>query len=132
MKYVLTLPLLLAMHFMSDMAAAQTFMTEEEMLNTLPGAKLGGISSSDGKTPWEQTYGAPENGKSGGKGKGLWDSNAAYSFTWKVKNGQWCEYWKNGKACWEAVLIDDTTIQMYKKGKKMSQVWKILEPAPGR
>ena len=43
---------------------AQTFMTKEEMLNAFPGAKIGRISSKDGTTPWEQTYGETKRGKS--------------------------------------------------------------------
>ncbi|MFK7997894.1 MAG: hypothetical protein AB8B87_27470 [Granulosicoccus sp.] len=108
---------------------AQTYMTDAEMLSTFPGATFGGISSSDGKTPWKQTYGMPKKGKSKGKGTGVWNNTETYKFSWKIKKGKWCEYWPSGSSCWNAERVDDTTIQMYKKGKKMSQVWKILDPA---
>jgi len=99
------------------------------MLALFPGAKLGGISSSDNKTPWEQTYGQPKKGKAKGKGKGLWGGNDTYKFSWKIKKGKWCENWGSGRACWQVERIDDTTIQMYKDGKKLTQVWNILAPA---
>ena len=70
-----------------QVANAQTFMTEEEMLATFPGAKIAGISSSDGKTPWQQTYSKPKKGKSKGKGEGLWDKDS-YRFSWKIKKGK--------------------------------------------
>lgn len=112
-----------------QVAYAQTYMTDEEMLSIFPGSKFGGISSSDGKTPWEQTYGNPKKGKSKGKGTGLWNNTDTYKFSWKIKKGKWCENWDGGSACWDVELVDETTIQMYKKGKKMPQVWKIIYSA---
>ena len=110
-------------------ANAQTFMTEEEMINTFPGATIGGISSQDNSTPWEQTYGQPKKGKKKGKGKGLWNNSDKYKFSWKIKKGKWCENWGSGSACWDVERINETTLQMYKKGKKLPNVWNIMKPA---
>lgn len=129
MKKTSNLLLFIFISSMLQVVNAQTFMTEEEMLNTIPGAKLGGISSSDGETPWEQTYAKPKKGNSKGKGTGIWNNTDTYKFSWKIKKGKWCENWNGGSACWNAELIDESTIQMYKKGKKMSQVWKIIDSA---
>ena len=112
-----------------QVADAQTFMTEEEMLATFPGAKIGGISSRDGKTPWQQTYGKPKKGKSKGNGKGLWNTDT-YNFYWKIKKGQWCEKYTKKTECFNFERIDETTMQGYSKGEKLKNVWNIVEPAP--
>ena len=36
------------------MATAQSFMSQEELLATIPGGQVSGISNSDGKTRWAQ------------------------------------------------------------------------------
>ena len=129
MKLVIKIFVLVFVSAFVQATYAQTFLTKEEMLATFPGAKIGGISSSDGKSAWEQTYGHPKAGKTKGKGKGLWKKKDTYKFKWYIKKGKWCENWGSGKACWDVELVDDVTIQMYKKGKKLPQVWNILEPA---
>ena len=73
-----------------------------------------------------------KTGKTKGKGKGWWEKESTtYNYYWKVNKGKWCENWNSGRACWNVERVDDTTLQMYdKKGKKLSQVWNIIEPAP--
>ena len=38
------------------MATAQNFMSQEELLATIPGGQVSGIANSDGKTRWVQAY----------------------------------------------------------------------------
>ena len=69
MKYLLAIAAVL---MSTQFAAAQSFMTNEELLATIPGHTLYGISNSDGKTQWAQTYSAYKGRKKGTVAGELW------------------------------------------------------------
>ena len=53
-------------------AHAQEFMTQSELLATLPGSQISGVSSRDDKTPWVQAY-SKDNGSKKGLISGIWN-----------------------------------------------------------
>ncbi len=116
--------LLLGLMLVSPLAISQTFLTKEELLETFPGATISGISSKDGVSKWSQVYGEDKKGKAKGKGKGKFNGSP-YSYRWKVKKGKWCENWGDGNYCWDVERIDANTLQLYKKGKALKNVWNI-------
>ena len=107
-----------------------TYMTEEELLSTIPGSTVSGISNRDGKTPWTQDYGEPKKGIMKGKIKGVF-GGSSYSSTWKIKNGQWCEDWGSGKSCVNMVRVDETHIRIYERGKSLKNLWELELPESG-
>ena len=116
--------LAVSLMIVGQFAVAQSFMTEEEMLNTFPGATVTGISANDGRTKWTQTYDELKKGKTKGKGKGVFGKDP-YKFSWRTKKGKWCENWVSGRACWDMERIDEKTIRIYKKGKLIN-TWTIM------
>lgn len=101
---------------------ALSFMTKEELLNTIPGSTISGIT--DNSASWTQTYDSlisdEEQGKLTGK---LGGDN--YTANWSVKEGKWCENWGSGKDCWNMVLVDDTHLRLFKNGKPRKNLWVI-------
>ena len=112
------------MVFSSQISIAQTFMTEAEMLETFPGATVSGISNSDGKTHWTQTYNQPKKGKKKGKITGKFGADS-YKANWKIKKDKWCETWKGGRACWQMERVGEHEIRLYKKGKALDKLWTL-------
>lgn len=103
-------------------ASAQEFMSKKEMLATIPGATLYGVSNSDGKTKWAQAY---SKGRKKGKISGVFGEDK-YEATWQVKGDMWCEDWGSGKGCFKFVRVSDKNLQVYKEGtKKLKNHWKI-------
>lgn len=103
-------------------ALAQDFMSQKQILATIPGATLYGVSSSDGKTKWAQAY-----SKGGKKGKinGVW-GDKQYKANWYVKGDTFCEKGSDYDSCWNIVRVDEKTLQAYKKGgKKTKNPWYI-------
>ncbi len=83
---------LVAAFLLSLSVNAQTFLTEDEMIETMVGATVSGVSSKDGTTPWSQTYLAPKKeGKKKGKVNGLW-AGETYKAKWYIKKGKPMEY----------------------------------------
>ena len=107
-------------------AVASEFMTVEEMLNTIPGKTLTGISNQDGETRWIQDYAEPKPGKKKGKIVGYWgESKEKYKSRWYIKKGKWCENWGSGKGCWDLVM-EGNKIIAYKKGKPLENHWEFM------
>jgi len=105
-------------------AVERTFMTEEEILNTLPGSTVSSIAFSDGKTKVKQVIGKPESGEKNGQIVGDFGGEA-YRSTWKVKNGMWCEDWDGGSDCWQIEQAGELLIRLYLNGKPRDQLWTI-------
>ena len=107
---------------------AQTFMTEEEILNTMPGSTIFSLAFSDGKTKAKQVIEKPKK-EAKKKGKIVGDlGGEPYQSKWYVKKGQWCEEWPGGSACWQLERVNDTQIRVYDNGKPHDQLWKVVKP----
>ncbi|MCL6285358.1 hypothetical protein M3P21_17650 [Ruegeria sp. 2012CJ41-6] len=110
-------------------AGADEIMSAEDLLATIPGAVLTGISNEDGATPWVQTYGRD------GQAKGVFGARD-YSSSWAVRRDLWCEDWGSGSGCWRLERVDENTIQPYHGDRKLQNVWTIqrhsdTQPANG-
>lgn len=108
--------------FMGSQASAATFLTEKELLATIPGATIHGVSSKDNKTKWIQNYG---KGKRKGKIAGLWAGKDQYKAEWYVKDGKWCEKWDGGEACWHVEQVKPNKLRAYDDGKPKKHLWII-------
>lgn len=100
-------------------AFAQTFMSDEELLATIPGSIIDS-TSKDG-TRWAQAY-----SKHGGKKSGSINVNfggAKSKSKWSVKDGQWCEDWGSGNACWQVEQVSEKELRMYENGKPKPNLW---------
>ena len=97
----------------ADAAQAQTFMTEDELLATIPGSSVN--SKTNKGVNWAQNY-SKANGKRKGVIKGIFDG-AKYDAKWFVKGGQWCENWGDGEGCWSVEQVDAKSLPMYENGK---------------
>lgn len=105
----------------APMATAQTFMSEEELLATIPGSSING--KTDDGVSWVQNY-SKANGKRKGAIKGLFKGDKIVS-KWFVKDGQWCENWGSGQACWSVEKVDAKSLRMYSDGKPRPNLWKL-------
>jgi hypothetical protein len=99
-----------------------SFMSQQELLATIPGATLHGTSSQDNKTKWVQAY---SKGGYSGKISGLWGEEP-YTSTWYVKDNMWCEKSDMFDACFTAMRVGENSLQMYNDGtEKLRNVWYI-------
>ncbi len=119
MKYLFAI---MAVLMSTQIASAQTFMTSEELLSTIPGQTFYGISSKN--TQWIQTYSAVKGRKKKGKIAGNSDG-ADYEAKWHVKDDQWCEDWGTGKACWSMERVDAKNFRIYIDGKPQKNFWTL-------
>lgn len=107
--------------FAAPMANAQTFMTEEELLATIPGSSIS--AKTDEGVKWVQNY-SKANGKRKGAIKGLFKGEKITS-KWFVRDGQWCENWGSGEGCWSVERVDAKSLRMYSDGKPRPNLWKL-------
>ena len=98
---------------------AQTFMTEDELLDTIPGSSI--TSKTNEGVKWAQNY-SKANGKRKGAIKGVFDGSK-YDAKWFVKGGQWCENWGDGEGCWSVEQVDANSLRMYENGKPRPNLW---------
>ncbi|WP_159089939.1 hypothetical protein [Ruegeria sp. Alg231-54] len=108
----------------STTAFAQVFMTQEELLATILGGQLSGVSNNDGKTPWVQAY-SKATSKKNGKLNGLWDGKDKYTGDWFVKDDQWCEKGNWGQKCWSVERIGANEFRIYENGQPKKNTWKL-------
>ena len=105
--------------------ASANLMTDQEIVELVSGATISGISTTDGKTKWVQTYSTAAEGETSGSGSGDF-GGSSYDFTWNVKDGKLCENWGSGKGCWHLEMVEDeageAAIQRYGKKGKLSQL----------
>lgn len=97
------------------LAAAKTYMSQEELLATLPGATVESVTTEG--TKWSQTYSA----YNGSKKKGTIDvvfGGEAMTSKWYLNGNQWCENWGSGKQCWEMERLNDKQLMPHGDGKK--------------
>lgn len=110
-------------------ASATEFMTEKELLSTIPGATLTGISNEDFETIWIQTY---EHGDRSGTSSGFF-GGSPYSSDWRVGRGLWCETWvtvsgASDMGCWRIEMVNAETLQPWHGEIKLPNQWKIVQP----
>ena len=105
-------------------AHAQNFMTQSELLATLPGSQISGVSNRDGKTPWVQAY-SKANGSKKGLISGIWNKKDKYQNEWYVKGDQWCEIWDGGEGCWQIERESAKKLRVYKDGKPLKNTWNL-------
>lgn len=103
-------------------ASAQEFMSEEELLATIPGSTIDG--KTDKGVAWVQAYSAYDGKKKKGRIAGEFEGQAIES-TWYVENGQWCEDWGSGNACWQVEMVGKKKLRMYLDGKPRPNLWKL-------
>ncbi len=106
----------------SAIVRGESFMTPEELMSTLVGKSLSGITTKG--IPFTQTILAGKPGKKKGRIEGMQEGHS-YESTWKIKGNRWCEAWPGGSDCWRLVKIDDNTVQAYRKKKKLDHVWTL-------
>lgn len=106
----------------SGLARAETFLTAEELKETLVGKTLSGLTKKG--IPFSQKILEGKPGKNKGLIEGTQEGNS-YESKWKIKGNKWCENWGSGSGCWRIVRIDETTIQAYKGKKMLKHVWKL-------
>jgi hypothetical protein len=122
MKYVVVI---IAMLMSTQFAAAQTLMTNKELLVTIPGKTLNGLSNIDNKTQWTKTFSARKGRSKKGKILGYY-SGKKHESNWKVKNDQWCEYWRSGKwKCFSLERVGAKEFRIYKDGKPLKNFWTL-------
>lgn len=114
-------------------ASAAEFLTEKELLSTIPGATLTGISNDDLETTWVQTY---EYGDRKGTSSGFFGGRP-YISDWRVGRGLWCETWVSNSGggdtgCWRIEMIDQNTLQPWHGTRKLPNVWKIVQRNPAK
>jgi|GEM_PF-6921814 len=106
--------------FLGTQTSAATFLTNEELLTTIPGKTLSG-KTDDGKK-WTQTYSKGKRNK--GRYNGIYEGEK-YTGKWFVKNGQWCENWGEGNECRYMEQIKNNKLRGYKDGKPRKYLWTI-------
>lgn len=106
--------------FVPAAASAQEFMSEEELLATIPGSTIDG--KTDKGVEWVQAYSAYDGKHKKGKIAGDFQGQAIKS-RWYVEHGQWCEDWGSGNACWQVEKIGKKKLRMYQDGHPRPNPW---------
>ncbi len=109
-------------------ANAQTFLTEKELLATIPGASI--YSKSAQGKPWAQNYSKADSQRNGAI-RGVFGKRKYYA-SWFVRDGKWCENWGNGQACWNVERVDSNSFRLYNDGKPRAHLWHLRPIDPPR
>ena len=103
-------------------ARAQTFLSNAELPELLPGSTI--YSKTDFGRPWAQIYSAPD-GKIKGTIRNVFGKQRKYA-KWFVLDGQWCENWGVGQACWHVERVSFQSLRMYTlDGKPRRNLWTL-------
>jgi hypothetical protein len=102
-------------------SAGPKFMTESELMATIPGRAIS--AKSNNGVDWTQKYSAANKQKKGNI-DGVFDGKA-YKAKWFVKDGQWCENWGDGQACWMVERTGSKTLRLYENGKPKKNLWNL-------
>lgn len=114
------LPAVAAVFLLTTPVFAQTFMSEDELLATIPGSTIDG-KNNKGK-PWVQAYSKYDGKHKKGAIAGNSDGNS-FKSKWSVKKGQWCENWGSGDECWQVERVSPKELRMYAGGKPRPNLW---------
>ena len=107
----------------APMARAQTFLTDAELLDAIPGMTV--FSKSDRGTPWAQNYSVSDvDDAKKGAIRGIFGKRKYYA-KWYVRDGKWCENWGSGQACWSVERVDSTSLRMYIGAKPRPNLWHL-------
>ena len=107
----------------APMARAQTFLTDAELLDAIPGMTV--YSKSDRGTPWAQNYSVSDvDDAKKGAIRGVFGKRKYYA-KWYVRDGKWCENWGNGQACWNVERVNSTSLRMYNGTKPRPNLWNL-------
>lgn len=102
--------------------ASRNFLSEAELLATLPGNTVNGMSRDE--TPWSQTY-SRDDGTGSGTVTGTFGEDDIAA-TWSVDGSQWCEDWDGGNACFTFERVGDKTLRAYQDGEPRANLWTII------
>ncbi len=109
----------------APLAGAQTFLTDAELLDAIPGMTV--YSKSDRGTPWAQNYSASDvDDAKKGAIRGIFGKRKYYA-KWFVRDGNWCENWGKGQACWKVEKVNSTSLRMYSGATPRPNLW-YLKP----
>ena len=100
--------------------SAQQFMSEDELLATIPGSTIDG--KTDKGVAWAQAYSKYNGSKKKGAISGVFE-DSKYDSIWYVQDGQWCEDWGDGNACWQVERVSAKKLRMYADGKPRPNLW---------
>ncbi|MBC7676740.1 MAG: hypothetical protein H7173_11930 [Rhodoferax sp.] len=107
----------------APVARAQTFLTDAELLDAIPGMTV--FSKSDRGTPWAQNYSVSDvDDAKKGAIRGIFGKRKYYA-KWYVRDGKWCENWGSGQACWSVERVDSTSLRMYIGAKPRPNLWHL-------
>jgi len=109
----------------SASAQAQTFLTDDEMMQRIVGKTLSGLTFK-GNEPWSAQVLPHKKGKPKGKMSGT-HKGKDYTHSWKVKKGEWCVTRRNGTSCWQLEHVSDNEVRPWADGKATERVWRISE-----
>lgn len=99
-------------------------MSQKELLATIPGGQISGVSNQDGKTKWVQAY-SKANKKKRGVLSGLWGGKDKYEGEWFVQGDQWCEKGSWGEKCWSIERVGSKKLRIYENGVPKKNTWKL-------
>ncbi|WGV15956.1 hypothetical protein [Fuscovulum ytuae] len=103
-------------------STAQEFMSQAELISTIPGKTIQG-RSNDGSR-WAQAYG---KGSKRGKIKGVHEGSK-YDAEWYVEGDKWCENWGDGQACWSVERVDERSLRMFNAdGSARKYLWVLQD-----
>jgi hypothetical protein len=119
-RAILASSIFAALLLFSEPVSAQTFMSEDELLATIPGSVIDGKSKNG--TVWAQAYSVAKGGKKSGTINVNFGGEKSKS-KWAVKDRMWCEDWGSGSACWQVERVGDKGLRMYENGKPKPNLW---------
>lgn len=121
-KVLLAVCLALVLIMPAPAAHAQTFLTNAELLEIMPGSTI--YSKNDRGRPWAQIYSEPD-GKIKGTIRSVFGKSRKYA-KWFVRDGQWCENWGVGETCWHVERVGFQSLQLYSlDGKPRRNMWML-------
>lgn len=104
-------------------ARAQSFLSDAELLDLIPGMTV--FSKTDRGTPWAQNYSVSDvDDAKKGSIRGVFGKRRYYA-KWFVRDGQWCENWGNGIACWNVEKVSSTSLRMYDGKRARPNLWHL-------
>lgn len=114
------IPVVATLFMFTAPAFAQTFMSEDELLATIPGSTIDGKTDKGKK--WVQAYSKYDGKHKKGAIAGKFDG-ADIKSKWYVEDGQWCENWGDGHACWQVERLGPKKLRMFDGGKPRPNPW---------
>jgi len=126
-RFATLITMVLAFVTVSSGAHAQTFLTNDEIMQAFVGKTLSGNSFKTDE-PWTAKVLPHKRGKPKGKLEGIYKGDA-YTSKWRIKKDQWCEDWggKSGFVCWQLERVSQQEVRPWSDGKPTKRIWTISE-----